>query len=110
MECKDSHALMPTMERSRHQILLLQLCNLFCCIKPSKIKVSLGGVRDEIQITATHGHQSCNNLIIPSTCDKAGSCSGGKRFRCEPVEGKKMTSFDQNYPISRATYTDVTRC
>ena len=73
-------------------------------------RVSLGGVRDEIQITATRGRQSCSNLIIQSTCDKAVFRSGDKKFRCEPVEGKKMTSFDQNCPISKATYTDVTRC
>ena len=74
-------------------------------------QVSLpGGVRDEIQITATRGHQSCSNLITPSTCDKATFRSGDKKFRCEPVEGKKTVSFDQNCPISKATYTDVTRC
>ena len=74
-------------------------------------QVSLpGGGRDEIQITASRGRQSCSNLITPSTCDKAAFHSGNKKFHCEPVEGKKTASFDQNCPISKAMYTDVTRC
>ena len=74
-------------------------------------QVSLsGGIRDEIQVTATRGRQSCSNLIIPHTCDKVAFRSGDKKFRCEPVEGKKMTNFDQSCPISKATYTDVTKC
>ena len=80
-----------------------------CQLVP-QVSLRAGGTQ-EIQITATRGRQSCSSLVISQTCDKAAFRSaGGKRFRCEPVEGKKMVTFDPSCPISRATYTDVTRC
>ena len=74
-----------------------------------------GCYRDEIRITATRGRQSCGIKFWSSPVRVLGLVFVwvARSFTAcvsEPVEGRKMTSFDQNCPISRVMYSDVTRC
>ena len=66
--------------------------------------------KQDISVSATPGYSSCNKTIIKKTCDKIGFRSGGKKYRCSQVEGRRVVRFDQNCPLSWGVYNDVTSC
>lgn len=66
--------------------------------------------RQNITVSATPGAKSCSKAIVKSTCDKFVFRSGGEKFRCDPVEGRRLLRFGKRCPLNKATYTDVTRC
>ncbi len=66
--------------------------------------------RQNITVSATPGTRACSKTVVKRTCDKLAFRSKGKKFRCDPVEGKRVINFEKRCPLCKATYTDVTRC
>ena len=66
--------------------------------------------RQNITVSAKPGTRSCSKTVVKRTCDKFAFRSRGKKFRCDPVEGKRVINFEKRCPLCKATYTDVTRC
>ena len=66
--------------------------------------------KQNMTVSATPGAHSCNKEIVKHTCDKFSFRSGGEKFRCDPVVGRRVLRFNRGCPLYRATYSDITKC
>lgn len=56
------------------------------------------------------GRRNCTEQVVRKGCDKIGFRAGKRRFRCQPIKGKRLVRFDQSCPLCVGTYRDNVRC
>ena len=56
--------------------------------------------RQNITVSATPGTRSCSKTVVKRTCDKLAFRSKGKKFHCDPAEGKRVINFEKRCPLS----------
>jgi hypothetical protein len=66
--------------------------------------------RENITVSSSTTNRNCTEEVVKRGCDKIGFRAGKKRFRCQPVKGKRRVEFDDNCPLCDARYTDNVRC
>lgn len=66
--------------------------------------------RENITVSSSASGKDCTEQVVRKGCDKTGFRAGSKRFRCQPVKGKRLIRFDKNCPLCFGHYRDNVRC
>lgn len=66
--------------------------------------------RENITVSSSASGKDCTEQVVRKGCDKIGFRAGSKRFRCQPVKGKRLIRFDKNCPLCFGHYRDNVRC
>lgn len=61
-------------------------------------------------MSSTAFGKNCTEEIVKKGCDKVGFRAGNRRFRCQPVQGKRRVRFDEDCPLHTGTFKDNVRC
>ena len=63
-----------------------------------------------ITVSQSIGRNQCSAEVNDHTCDKFGFRFRGKKFRCDPVQGRRLVRFGKTCPLAWGVRKDTVRC